>query len=328
MISSGGVVEIKIGPQDCAGSSLGIPFPFAFPNQNSVGSPMSNSVRNLAILGATGSIGKSTAEVVETSGGRLKIVGLTANTSLGELCEMARRFRPRWVAAADRGAASLFDWSGLPAGTELLVGQDGIERLAASDEVDVVVAAIVGSAGLRGTWAALEAGKTVALANKETLVMAGPLVMRLARERGAALLPVDSEHSAVFQALQAGRRNQLRRIILTASGGPFLRHAAQQLSQVTVRDALAHPTWEMGQKITIDSATMMNKALEVIEARWLFDVRPDQIEVVVHPQSIVHSLVEFVDGSVLAHCPSSMLYHIRTVGSVRRRSWIFRRHWR
>jgi 1-deoxy-D-xylulose-5-phosphate reductoisomerase len=293
-------VEINIGPQQRATSSLGIPIPFAFPNQNSVGSPMSNSVRNLAILGATGSIGKSTAEVAEVSGGRLKIVGLTANTSLGELCDMAHRIRPRWVAAADRGAASRFDWSRLPAGTELLVGQDGIERLATSDEVDVVVAAIVGSAGLRGTWAALEAGKTVALANKETLVMAGPLVMRLAREREAALLPVDSEHSAVFQALQAGRREQLRRIILTASGGPFLRHSAQQLSQVTVRDALAHPTWEMGPKITIDSATMMNKALEVIEARWLFDVRPDQIEVVVHPQSIVHSLVEFVDGSVLA----------------------------
>jgi len=164
----------------------------------------------------------------------------------------------------------------------------------------VVVAAVVGSAGLAGAWAAVQAGKTLALANKETLVMAGPLVMRLAAERGATIVPVDSEHSAVFQALQAGRRQDLKRIVLTASGGPFREHTQEQLATVTVEDALAHPTWDMGRKITIDSATMMNKALEIIEARWLFDLQPDQIDVVIHPQSVVHSLVEFRDGAVIA----------------------------
>ena len=175
-----------------------------------------------------------------------------------------------------------------------------MEHIATHEDVDVVVAAIVGSAGLRGTWAALDAGKTVALANKEALVMAGPLVMQLAHEKGGRLLPVDSEHNAIFQAMHAGRREEVRRIVLTASGGPFLQHTKEQLKRVTVADALAHPTWDMGQKISVDSATMMNKALEIIEARWLFDLRPDQIEVVVHPQSVVHSMVEFLDGSTIA----------------------------
>lgn len=261
---------------------------------------MSNSARNVAILGATGSIGRSTADVVDASAGRLKIIGLTANKSFGELCGLAHRLNPRWVVATDECAADGYDWSSLPPGTRLLRGQDGIRQLVGSLDVDIVVAAIVGSAGLKGTWAALEAGKTVALANKETLVMAGPLVMRLARERHATLLPVDSEHSAVFQTLQAGRREQLKRIILTASGGPFRQHSREQLAHVTINDALAHPTWDMGPKITVDSATMMNKALEIIEARWLFDLKPEQIEIVVHPQSMVHSMVEFLDGSVIA----------------------------
>jgi 1-deoxy-D-xylulose-5-phosphate reductoisomerase len=166
--------------------------------------------------------------------------------------------------------------------------------------VEVVLAAIVGSAGLTGTWAAVDAGKTVALANKETLVMAGPQVMRRARERGATILPVDSEHSAVFQAIQCGRRSEIKRIILTASGGPFRNSSRIEMERATVTEALSHPTWQMGKKITIDSATMMNKALEIVEARWLFDLAPEQIDVVVHPQSIVHSLVEFVDGSTIA----------------------------
>jgi 1-deoxy-D-xylulose-5-phosphate reductoisomerase len=166
--------------------------------------------------------------------------------------------------------------------------------------IDIVLAAIVGSAGLRSTWAAVAAGRRVAIANKETLVMAGPLVMELAEQTGAIVLPVDSEHSAVFQCLQAGRREQLKRIILTASGGPFRRHSREEIERVTVEEALRHPNWNMGPKITIDSATMMNKALEIIEARWLFNLRPDQIDVVVHPQSIVHSMVEFVDGSIIA----------------------------
>jgi 1-deoxy-D-xylulose-5-phosphate reductoisomerase len=182
----------------------------------------------------------------------------------------------------------------------LLVGADRLPEVVQHAEIEVVVAAIVGSAGLTGTWAATEAGKTVALANKETLVVAGPLVMELARRQGATILPIDSEHSAVFQCLQAGRRQDVRRLILTASGGPFREHSIEQLARVTVPEALAHPTWQMGPKITVDSATMMNKALEVIEARWLFDMRADQVDVVIHPQSVVHSMVEFRDGSVVA----------------------------
>ena len=164
----------------------------------------------------------------------------------------------------------------------------------------MVLSAIVGSAGLHGTWAALEAGKSVALANKESLVMAGPLVMRLAEEHQAQILPVDSEHSAVFQAMQSGRRSEVKRIILTASGGPFRTRTIDELAQVSVAEALAHPTWDMGPKVTIDSATLMNKALEIIEARWLFNIPSQQIDVMIHPQSIVHSMVEFVDGSVIA----------------------------
>lgn len=261
---------------------------------------MSSRARSIAILGATGSIGRSTVEVVEASAGRLQIAGLTAHSNLQLLCEQAARFRPAWIVATDPREAEGFDWSVLPAGVERGIGQAEVEKLVRRPEVDVVVSAMVGSVGLRGTWAALEAGKRVALANKETLVMAGPLVMRLAAERRTDILPVDSEHSAVFQALQSGRREELKRIVLTASGGPFRRHSREQMAHVTVEQALAHPTWDMGPKITVDSATMMNKALEIVEARWLFDVAAEQIEVVVHPQSIVHSLVEFQDGSVVA----------------------------
>ncbi|MBL7043505.1 MAG: 1-deoxy-D-xylulose-5-phosphate reductoisomerase [Pirellulaceae bacterium] len=261
---------------------------------------MSRPVRNIVILGSTGSIGRSTLEVAAASGGRLSVLGLTANRSCNRLLQQAQAVRPRWVVATDEPCANRFDWNGLPAETELLVGPSAIESVASHDDVDIVVASIVGSAGLRGTWAAIEKGKTVALANKETLVMAGPLVMHKAAECGATILPVDSEHSAVFQALQAGRREDLNRIVLTASGGPFRGATREQLENVTVTEALAHPTWDMGPKITVDSATMMNKALEIIEARWLFDVPPDRIDVVIHPQSVVHSLVEFKDGSVLA----------------------------
>lgn len=261
---------------------------------------MVDRVRNLVILGSTGSIGRSTLDVVAASDHRFKVLGLTANSSLTELAAQARSLRPKWIVATNRAEAQRFDWSCLPLDTQVLVGPESIAEVVRQDEVDVVVAAIVGSAGLHGTWAALEAGKTVALANKETLVMAGPLVMELAATRGGRILPVDSEHSAVFQALQAGRRQDVRRIVLTASGGPFRKHTPRELARVTIADALAHPTWNMGPKITVDSATMMNKALEVIEARWLFDLDPSKIEVVVHPQSIVHSLVEYEDGSVLA----------------------------
>jgi 1-deoxy-D-xylulose-5-phosphate reductoisomerase len=207
---------------------------------------------------------------------------------------------PRWIVVTDPQAAQRQDWSGLPSDVELLIGPEAVARVVAYDEINIVVSAIVGSAGLRGTWAALEAGKTVALANKESLVVGGPLVTELARQKNARLLPVDSEHSAVFQALQAGRRDEVRRIILTASGGPFRNYSRQQLARVSVADALDHPTWAMGPKVTIDSATLMNKALEIIEARWLFDLAPEQIGVIIHPQSIVHSMVEYNDGSVIA----------------------------
>lgn len=261
---------------------------------------MTSRVTNVAVLGSTGSIGRNALEVIAASEGRLQVVALAAHSSTTLLEQQARVFRPRWVVVADPEAAARHDWTGLPPGVELLVGPDEIARIAADADVDVVVSAIVGSAGLRGTWSALEAGKRVALANKESLVMGGPLITRLARQRQAVLLPVDSEHSAVFQAMQAGRRQEVKRIVLTASGGPFRTYSLEQLATVTVADALAHPTWAMGPKITIDSATLMNKALEIIEARWLFDLDSQQIGVVIHPQSIVHSLVEYIDGSVIA----------------------------
>src|SRR3954447_9713708 len=261
---------------------------------------MSVASKNVAVFGSTGSIGKNALEVIAASDGRLKAVALSAHGKLDLLLEQAQQFQPRWVVATDKDAAKRFDWESLPKGTELLTGPDALAQTAREDEIDIVLAGIVGTAGLRSTWAALEAKKTVALANKETLVMAGDLVTRLASERGGKILPVDSEHSAIFQALRAGDHDEIRRVILTASGGPFRELSIEELKQVTVDDALAHPTWDMGPKITVDSATMMNKALEIIECRWLFSLEVEQIEVVIHPQSIVHSFVEFIDGSVVA----------------------------
>jgi len=225
---------------------------------------------------------------------------LSAHNNLELLREQAIRFRPRSIVLTDPEKAGRFDRSALPEGVELLIGPEGISQAVSDPEIDVVLSAIVGSAGLQGTWAALEAGKSVALANKESLVAAGPLVMRLAEERHARILPVDSEHSAVFQAMQSGRGSEVERVILTASGGPFRTLTIEQLAEVSVAEALAHPTWDMGPKVTIDSATLMNKALEIIEARWLFNLPSQKIEVMIHPQSIVHSMVEFVDGSVIA----------------------------
>jgi 1-deoxy-D-xylulose-5-phosphate reductoisomerase len=261
---------------------------------------MPDAPKNVAVLGSTGSIGASALDVIEASEGRLRAVALSARCKFDRLVDQACRVKPRWIVVTDETAARQFHWKGLPSSTELIVGPEGLAQIASAREVDIVLAAIVGSAGLRSTWAALEAKKTVALANKETLVMAGPLVMRLTAKQGATLLPVDSEHSAVFQAMQAGRRAEVRRIVLTASGGPFRELGLEALKQVTIEDALAHPTWQMGPKITVDSATMMNKALEIIESRWLFDMPAEQIDVVIHPQSIVHSLVEFLDGSIVA----------------------------
>ena len=256
--------------------------------------------KNVAVLGATGSIGRSTLDVIRASEGRLRAWALSANERCEELLALAQEFKPAFVVATDQQAADLVAWQDLPSGCELIIGAAGLDEVATATETDVVLAAIVGSAGLGSTWAAVAAGKTVALANKETLVLAGHLVTKLAEQSGATILPVDSEHSAIFQAISAGKRGEVRRVVLTASGGPFLNRSLNDLANVSVEEALAHPNWEMGPKITVDSATMMNKALEIIEARWLFDLSADEISVVVHPQSIVHSMVEFVDGSVLA----------------------------
>ena len=260
----------------------------------------------------------------------MELVAIAANRSWEALGRQSTTFQPRWAALGDGSLRDSVRSDAFSSKTELLFGPESIEKLAADPSVDVVVEAIVGAGGLRRTWAALEAGKRIALANKETLVVAGPLAIKMAKRTGATLIPVDSEHSAIFQAMLAGRRSEVRRVVLTASGGPFLGWTAEQLEGVTPEMALAHPTWVMGPKITVDSATLMNKALEVIEARWLFGLSTDQIEVVVHPQSIVHSFVEFVDGSVLAQLsPPDMKLPIqyaltfpeRTEGTSPRMDW-------
>ncbi|MGE0376246.1 MAG: 1-deoxy-D-xylulose-5-phosphate reductoisomerase [Planctomycetaceae bacterium] len=257
-------------------------------------------MKHIAILGSTGSIGTSCLDVVRAHREHMTVVGLTAHRNWELLAKQCLEFRPRRAALAESSRVKDIP-SGSFGSTCLSFGQQGIEEIATGSDVNFVVSGIVGAAGLRGTWAAVQSGKTVGLANKETLVVAGPLITSMSARTGATLIPIDSEHSAVFQALHCGDRREVRRIVLTASGGPFRGYSRRQLADVTPRAALAHPTWNMGRKITIDSATMMNKALEVIEARWLFGLDVDQIDVVIHPQSIVHSMVEFVDGSVIAH---------------------------
>ena len=252
----------------------------------------------LVVLGSTGSIGRAALEVAEALGD-VSVVGLAARRSHDDLLRQARRWRPRAVAVEDPDAAALVR-AGLPEGTELLVGREAATALAAMPDVDTVLVAVVGAAGLAPTLAAASAGRTIALANKETLVAGGALVRAACDRAGARLIPVDSEHSAIYQCLAGEDRSAIRRIILTASGGPFLRRSLPELRDVTVEEALAHPTWNMGRKVTIDSATLMNKGLEVIEAHWLYDVPPDQIDVVIHPQSLIHSMVEFTDGATMA----------------------------
>ncbi len=257
-------------------------------------------MKRIAVLGSTGSIGTSCLDVLRAQSAAMRPVALTTHRRWQDLAAQCHQCQPEVAVIADSTIESRVDRAAFPPTTELRFGEDAVADVARHPDVDVVVSGIVGAAGLKGTWAAVEAGKVVAFANKETLVVAGPLMMDLARQTGATLLPVDSEHSAVFQALAAGKKSEVKRIILTASGGPFREWTAEQIASVTTEQALAHPTWNMGPKITIDSATMMNKSLEIIEARWLFDLPVEQIEVVVHPQSIVHSMVEYVDGSVIA----------------------------
>ncbi len=292
--------------------------------------------KRVVVLGSTGSIGTNCLDVIASLGNRLRAVGLSAHTGWRGLFAQAVRHRPRWVCLTDPDTARQADLACLEGASRLLVGSDGVATMVSDPEVDVVVSAIVGAAGLAGTWAALEAGKTVAVANKETLVMAGPLVMELAERRGARLLPVDSEHSAVFQALRAGRTAEVERIVLTASGGPFRGRKRAELEHVTVDEALRHPTWRMGPKITVDSATLMNKALEIIEARWLFGLPPERIEVILHPESVIHSFVEFTDGSVLAQLSPpdmrlpiqyALTYPERVSGPARRLAWAELAQW-
>ena len=258
-------------------------------------------MKRMTVLGVTGSVGRRTLELVEHFPDAFRVEGMAARGSNPELiAELCRRHRPRALALTDRSALDTVARA-LPAPRpELLAGPEGLVAVAGQVDADVVLSAIVGGAGLLPTMAAIRTGKRVALANKETLVMAGSLMTAAARERGVSLLPVDSEHSAVFQCLEGHNRDEVRRILLTASGGPFRTMKAEDLGRVTVAEALNHPTWRMGAKITVDSATLMNKGLEVIEARWLFDVLPEQVQVVVHPQSVIHSMVEYVDGSVIA----------------------------
>lgn len=255
--------------------------------------------KRIVILGSTGSIGTSALDVVAASSGEIEVVGLAAGSNAAALAQQAARFRVPVVAIADQHAAATLR-DALPSGTRLLAGPDAATELIHDADADFVLAAIVGAAGLPATLAAVERGIDVGLANKESLVVAGSLLVPLARERGCRLIPVDSEHSAVFQALQAGQAHEVRKIILTASGGPFRTWPRERIEAAGLEDALNHPTWQMGPKITIDSATLMNKALEVIEAHYLFGVEVGQIEVLIHPESIVHSMVEFCDGSVIA----------------------------
>jgi 1-deoxy-D-xylulose-5-phosphate reductoisomerase len=294
------------------------------------------SRRRVVILGSTGSIGTSCLKVVDYLPDRLAVAGLSAHSRWQDLVQQAERYKPRWVTVTDPQAARAFPRECLPAGTRWLEGDDAIGTMVSDPDVDIVLTAIVGAAGLTGTWLALEAGKTVALANKETLVMAGPLVMELAARKNARILPVDSEHSALFQAMQAGHAREVERVVLTASGGPFRGRTRADLAHVTREQALKHPTWNMGPKITIDSATLMNKALEIIEARWLFHLRPEQIQVVLHPESIIHSFVEFTDGSIVAQLSPpdmclpiqyALTYPDRVPGPAKRLRWEELRSW-
>ncbi len=256
--------------------------------------------RGIAILGSTGSIGTQTLDVVRSLGGSYRVLGLTARARWEDLAAQVRAFGPGAAALADPDAAGRCRAALSGTACQVLSGEEGLIRVATIPEAGIVVSSIVGAAGLAATLAAVDAGKRVAVANKESLVVAGTLLMKRARASGAEIVPIDSEHSAIFQSLRAGAAGEVEKLILTASGGPFRTLPADRFSGILPADALKHPNWQMGPKITVDSATLMNKALEVIEAKYLFGIAPDRIEVVIHPQSIVHSAVEFRDGSVVA----------------------------
>ena len=284
-------------------------------------------VKRIAILGSTGSIGRNTLRVIDALGPGYTVTALSAHSNAQLLAEQARRYRPKFVAITNADYAEQFGDLIGDLDIEILAGAEALIQIAELQEVDTIVTAVVGAAALPAVLAAAGKGKTLAIANKEALVIAGQLLTEHARQNGGNILPVDSEHSAIFQAMQAGARTEVSKIILTASGGPFRNAAVEDVRNVTLEQTLAHPVWDMGPKITVDSATMMNKALEVIEAHWLFDMPVDKIEVLVHPESIVHSLVEFVDGSVIAQLGQpdmclpiqyALTYPVRVAGIAKR----------
>lgn len=256
-------------------------------------------MKTLSILGSTGSIGKQTLEIVRENKDKFRVGALAANTDIDRLEAQVREFRPRLAAIGD---ASKYRELKSRIGTlaQVVAGPEGVVEAAAADDCDTVISAIVGIAGLVPTYNAIRSGKNIALANKETLVTAGRIITEEVRRNKVSMLPVDSEHSAIFQSMNGSRPQEVEKLILTASGGPFRNKTKEELKGVKVQDALKHPNWSMGRKITVDSATLMNKGLEVIEARWLFDMLPEKIEICVHPESIIHSAVEFVDGAVVA----------------------------
>ena len=257
-------------------------------------------MENIAILGSTGSIGRNTFEVVDRLRHKFTVVGLAAGRNTQLLQQQIEKYKPKIVSLERQEEAEELGPKYKDTTLRITYGQEGAEEVACFEENDIVVSAITGINGLRPTVASLKAGKKVALANKESMVVAGPLIRALAQKSGAQIIPVDSEHSGVFQCLAKERREFVKRVVLTASGGPFFRTSLEEMKKKTVEEALRHPRWEMGKKVTIDSATLMNKGLELIEARWFFDLEPQQLEILIHPQSIVHSLVEMNDGSVLA----------------------------
>ena len=259
-------------------------------------------MKSISILGATGSIGTQTLDVIRNSEGTINLIGITANSSVDKIKEIIKEFKPKYVGMMELNSAKVIEEFCNESYPEIKVfsGIDGLIKIATLDEIDTVVTSVVGMVGLKPTMAAIEAKKDIALANKETLVVAGELVMNKAKENNVRILPVDSEHSAIFQSLSGYKNKDINKIILTASGGPFRGKNLEDLKDVTVKEALKHPKWNMGQKISIDSASLMNKGLEVIEAHFLFDTDYDNIEVVVHPQSIIHSMVEYKDASIIA----------------------------
>lgn len=256
--------------------------------------------KKIAVLGSTGSIGTQTLDIVRAYSDKLEVTALAAGSSVAKMEEQIREFKPKVAAMWSEESAKQLKAAVSDLDVKIVCGMDGLIEICTLSEVEVVVTAIVGMIGIRPTIAAIKAGKDIALANKETLVTAGHIIMPLAKEHNVSILPVDSEHSAIFQSLQGEKREQIKSILLTASGGPFRGRKKEELTNIQVEDALKHPNWSMGRKITIDSATMVNKGLEVMEAGWLFDATPEQIKVVVHPQSIIHSMVEYMDGAVIA----------------------------